>query len=149
VITLVRVKIDLLSPRVDLVVDNDLPDDLSHICLIGQLLEKRPDPLKLSVAGIIVPGDDGHGVLWLKHIRDWRVVNYDDVSHLAPQPAHILHIGIAQPSAMFPEELVGANPFRIDYVDKGISILGEACCEDHNFVVAVHAFQELAHSGPH
>ena len=102
-ITLVRVKIDLLSPRVDLVVDNDLPDDLSHICLIGQLLEKRSDPLKLSVAGVIVPGDDGHSVLWLKHIGDWGVVNYDDVSHLAPQPAHILHIGIAQPSAMFSE----------------------------------------------
>jgi hypothetical protein len=50
---------------------------------------------------------------------------------------------------MFPEELVGANPLRIDYVDKRISILGEACCKDYYFIVAVHAFQELAHSGSH
>jgi hypothetical protein len=73
--------------------------------------------MQLAVVRVIVPGEDGHGVLWLEHVGYWRVVHDDNVGHLSAETGHVLHVGILKPGTMLAEQLVRANLVGVDNID--------------------------------
>lgn len=102
-VSLLRVEIDLLCLRVDLIVAYNLSDDLSHIFLISQSFQDKSCSWELSVCHVVVPRDAWHGVLWLEHVGNWRVIEDDNVLHVSSKSGEVLNEGVIHESAVLSE----------------------------------------------
>lgn len=80
-LSLVRMKIHLFCLCIDFVVGNQLPDYLPHVFFVCHAFKEQACSLQLSVSLVVVPTEDWHGVFWLEHVSDWRVIKNDDVFH--------------------------------------------------------------------
>ena len=67
-----KVKIDCI-----VVIPNESRDGLSHVLHHGKLDQERDQVQKGIISGVIIPGEDGQGTLWLKHVRCRGVVDDD------------------------------------------------------------------------
>ena len=114
VIAFVRMKVDLLGARVNIIVRNDLANNFSNIWFIRKSLENVSCSMKLPVIRIIIPRNNWHGILRLKHVSDGWIVDDDYIGHFPAETSHIFDIGIRKPSAVLTEEfiwtiLIGVN----------------------------------------
>ena len=135
-------------PWVNLVVLNNSSDDFADIFLIIHPVEKSCDPIKFSIAGIIVPGDCGDGVFGLEKVGHWRVVHNNHVLHWTPKSRQIFYERVVKESAVLSEQKIRAHLAWIKVQHQGLCVLRQTSCEYDEFVFFVHLLKELGNERP-
>ena len=138
-------KVHLLLSWVDFVVLNDGPDDFSDILLLLESLTEGSNSVEFGVRGVVIPRYGRHGIFRLEQICDGGVVNDNDVLHGTAEASQILDKSVVEEGAMLTEEQVRAHLCGVELLHQRLSILGQRCSEDDQFINFVHLFQELSY----
>ena len=117
---------------------------------------------------VIVPRDDGQATLRLQHVSSRRVVDNDCIFHVPTHLSHILYENSIDKCAMLTEESDGRVALWVHHIHQWVRILsrnnenknqkikigknskaylGETSCENANFKILGHLFQEIFGSG--
>lgn len=70
----------------------ELLQDGAHVIHFTQRLQKRNVVIELTVVDIVVPRDNGKGVIRLEQVGRWRVVDDENVSQVAAQFGKVLDV---------------------------------------------------------
>ena len=76
---------------------------LPAIIYLTQLYKKGNEIKQLSILGIIIPGNNRHRALWLKHVRRGRVVKNYGIFHVPANFRHVLRENSVDVGAMLSE----------------------------------------------
>jgi hypothetical protein len=141
--------VQLFLSGVNLVVLNNSSDDFADIFFTDHSIEKRCDSIELSVGGVVVPGDCGHGIFRLEKVGYWRIIHDYDVLHGTSQSRQVLHECVVEESTVLSEQEVRAHLLRVKVLHQGLCVFRETRSEDYELVYFVHSFKELGDERPH
>ena len=134
--------------KVDGIVFNESLDRISAVVYLRELDEERNQVEQLTVLWIIIPRDNGHGLLWLEHVGRRRVVKNHAVFGSPAQLGHVLGEHTVDIGAVLSEQPHGTVSVCIHLVHQGLSVLGKTCSENDQFVVLSHDLEEVFNSWP-
>ena len=81
----------------------DAVQDLTNIWYLRQSNKEWHQLVQLCILIVVVPGENGNGILGLQPVAVRWVVEQDDVFDAAPQAWHIFHVDAVAVEAMLTE----------------------------------------------
>ena len=82
------------------VLAHEFGDDLADVVHLGERLEQGNHLEQAPVVRVVVPRQDRHRVLVVKVVRVGRVVDNDNVFHVAPEEGQVLDVAALEAEAV-------------------------------------------------
>jgi hypothetical protein len=99
--------------EIDSIIFNKPGDRLPAIIYLTELYKKGNEIKQLSVLGIIIPGNNRHSTLWLKHVGGGRVVQNYGVLHVPANFRHVLRENSVDVGTMLSEKSHSTIPIWV------------------------------------
>ena len=134
--------------EIDSIIFNKPRKRLPAIIYLTKLYKKGNEIKQLSVLGIVIPGDNRHSTLWLKHVRRGRVVKNYGVLHVPSNFRHVLREYSVDVGTMLSEKSHSTIPIRVHKVHERVGVLTQTCRKNDQFEMLGHSFQKVVDSRP-
>ena len=132
--------------EVDCVVFDKSGKRFPAVVNLAQLNEEGDEVVQLSVLGVVIPRDDGHGALRLQHVSRGRIVEDNRILHVSPNLAHVLRKHPVDVGAVLSEESHCAIPIWVHQIHKRVRILTQTRRENDQLEVLAHGLQEVVNT---
>lgn len=120
----------LLSPPVvNGVILDKSGNAFSAIIDLWKLNKKRNYVKQMTVFRVIIPTQNGEGLLWLQHVCWWGVVQNHGILAVPTDLAHVFGKDTINEGAVFSEQSHGAVPIKIHLIHQWVSVLWKRSCE--------------------
>lgn len=90
--------------KINLIIFNKSCNCFSAVINLRKLNEKRDQIIKLSIFWVFIPRNDRNSLLWLKHIRRWRIIQYHSIFCASADFWHIFSKHSIYVGAVLPEQ---------------------------------------------
>lgn len=132
--------------EIDSIIFNKSSKSLSAVINLTELYEKGNEIEQLSILGIIVPRDNRHCTLRLKHVGRWRVVKNDGILHVSSDLGHVLREHSVDVGAVLSEQSHSTIPIWVHKIHQRVCVLTQTCSKNDQFKVLRHSFQKIVHT---
>ena len=102
----------------------------------------------MPIFWVVIPGNNWHCALRLKHVSGRRIVENDGVLHVSSDFGHVLREYSVDVGAVLSEQSHGTIPIWIHQVHQRVCVLTQTCRENDQFKILRHGFQKVVHTWP-
>lgn len=127
---------------------NEFWDDWPDIVYVRERFKQRNHFKKASIVGIVVPGQDWHGVFWVKEVCIRRIVHNYHIFHWSADQRQVLNIATLEREAMLSVKAHRNEAILIKRINQRIGVDIHRGCIEYDLVHLGQLLEEKENARP-